>query len=107
MPNRWQRGQEEAQIVRECGQEKQSSEEHPLNVPWHLSREETADNRTLSLCLPLGFELKPAPSFRICRCCDWLEMVSIGILKYCLRVLLGQEQRRVISLPSVACSSST
>ena len=80
----------------------EETEEHPLDVPWQLSREETktADNRALSLCLPLGFGLKPAPFFsqhdRICRCSDWLEMVSTGILKYCLRGLLGQEQRRVI-----------
>ena len=41
----------------------EETESSPLDDRWQLSREETktADNRALSLCLPLGFGLKHAP----------------------------------------------
>ena len=79
----------------------ESDDEH-VPGPWQLSREEIkiADERASSICLPVVFGLKSCPLFsnylKIHRTSDWLRLVTAGVLKFCLRELLGDLQRRVL-----------
>ena len=74
-------------------------EVQPLPGPWELTPEEVriANDRAMSICLRIGFGFKSGSWFtnyqKIHRTSDWLKLVTTGILKFCLRGLLGERQR--------------
>ena len=74
----------------------------PLPGPWELTPEEVriANDRAMSICLPIGFGFKSGSWFtnyqKIHRTSDWLKLVTTRILKFCLRGLLGERQRLVL-----------
>ena len=86
--------------------------------PWEMTPEEVriANDRAMSICLPIGFGFKSGSCFtnyqKIHRTSDWLKLVTTGILKLCLRGLLGERQRLVLfrlldCLNDIAASAHT
>ena len=74
----------------------------PLPGPWEQTPEEVriANDRAMSICLPIGFAFRSGSWFtnyqKIHCTSDWLKLVTTGILKFCLRGLLGERQRLVL-----------
>ena len=73
-------------------------------APFRLSAEEAklADERMINIQVPKCFDWKPKPLFSVkvkgMKSHSWKQLVSTQILKYCLRGLLGQQQRQTLFL---------
>ena len=72
-------------------------------APFRLSTNEAkiANVRCLSIQVPIGFGWKPQAIFTSnigMKSHSWKQLVAFPILKYCLRGLLGQEQRKTLFL---------
>lgn len=90
-------------------------------APFTLSKSEReiANSRAISILVPAGFDWKPRRLFvqsgiGYIKSIEWKHILTCGILKYCLRDLLGGKQRRtlfelcdVISLLTKDAISST
>ena len=69
---------------------------------WELTPKQVriANGRAMFICLPIGFGFKSYSWLtnyqKIHRTSDWLKLVTTGILKFCLRDLLGKRQRLVL-----------
>ena len=80
---------------------KGSSHQLP-QAPWRLTTEEAkiANARACSIQVPIGFGWKPKALF--CsnavgmKSHSWKQLVCTYILKYCIRGLLGQQQRQTL-----------
>ena len=71
--------------------------------PYELSPTEikAADARACNVRVPLGFGFNPSPFFSkptSMKSHDWKQVASQGILKYCLRGMLGENQRHTLFL---------
>lgn len=71
--------------------------------PYQLSPTEikAADERACNVQVPLGFGFNPSPFFSKptrMKSHDWKQVASQGILKYCLRGMLGENQRNTLFL---------
>ena len=71
-------------------------------APFRLTVEEAkmADARLIGVQVPKGFDWKPKPLFSVkalgMKSHSWKQLVSSNMLKYCLRGLLGQQQRQTL-----------
>ena len=73
------------------------------HAPFTLSKHEKdiANNRALSIKVPAGIDWKPRKLFvksgvGYIKSIEWKHILTCGILKYCLRGLLGDKQRMVL-----------
>ncbi|XP_060080696.1 uncharacterized protein LOC132560058 [Ylistrum balloti] len=71
------------------------------HLPFFMIKKEIsiADERAKSLRISVGFGLKPSPIFTKSGCLkshDWVQLGSEGKLKFCIRGLLGGEQRHTL-----------
>lgn len=85
------------------------------DIPYFLTSEDIkkADERASSLVVPLGFGLKPTAFFTksgSLKSHEWKQLAAHGILKYCLRGMLGEQQRltlfRLLDSISDLCNES-
>ncbi|XP_015765420.1 PREDICTED: uncharacterized protein LOC107344281 [Acropora digitifera] len=61
-----------------------------------------ADRRAIKVCVPVGHGWKPGPFFckkHYLKSPDWKQLAVDGILRYCLRGLLGKSQRQTFFRP--------
>ena len=70
-------------------------------APFSLCREEVllADERAKSILVPSTFDWRPRPIFSKkagMKAHEWKEVVTNGILKFCLRGMLGRNQRKTL-----------
>ena len=72
-------------------------------APFRLTKKEaeTACDRATSIQVPIGFGWKPQALFNSSapigmKSHSWKQLVATGILKYCLRGLLGMQQRQTL-----------
>ena len=69
-------------------------------APFRLTKAEakTASDRAVSVQVPIGFGWKPSPFFTSSatvgmKSHSWKQLVETSILRYCLKGVLGQQQR--------------
>lgn len=72
-------------------------------LPYILNTKEIqlADMRASSIRVPIGFGLKPSPFISkpgSLKSHDWKQLVSQGILKYCLKGCLASQQQKTLFL---------
>lgn len=82
-------------------EKKQKKEEVLPNAPFRMSKEEMrcADKRALTVSVPLGYGWKPSAFFCkkvYLKSHDWKQIAVDGILKFCLRGMLGKNQRQTL-----------
>ncbi len=71
-------------------------------APFRLCAEAraTANERALQIKVPLGFDWRPRPFFQLksvgMKSHEWKQVVTSGILKFCIRGLLGVRQRATL-----------
>ena len=70
-------------------------------APFSLTRDEIslADERANSICVPTGFGWRPQAIFGKSsgmKSHDWKQVATNGILKFCLRNMLGYNQRSTL-----------
>ena len=70
-------------------------------APFALNSEEIilADKRAESILVPAGFDWRPRGIFSKTtgmKAHEWKQVVTNGVLKFCLRGMLGQKQRRTL-----------
>ena len=80
-----------------------SSENVLPPAPFTLSKceREIANTRAISILVPAGFDWKPRKLFMqngvgYIKSIEWEHILTYGILKYCLRDLLGEKQRATL-----------
>lgn len=70
-------------------------------APFRLTNQDlkTVNERFKSICFPHGMDFKPTmtfgPSMHL-KCIEWKHLMTDGILKYCLKGLLGNFQRKTL-----------
>ena len=70
-------------------------------APFCLSKEEivVADERACSVCVPSGFDWKPRSVFGKntgMKSHEWKQLATSGVLRFCLRSMLGYRQRHTL-----------
>jgi hypothetical protein len=70
-------------------------------APFVLTKEDIclADKRAESILVPVGFDWRPRAIFSKTagmKAHEWKQLVTNGILKFCLRGMLGHKQRQTL-----------
>ncbi len=71
-------------------------------APFRLSAEalKIANARAVGIKVPLGFDWRPRPFFQVksvgMKSHEWKQVISTGIVKFCIRGLLGKNQRATL-----------
>ena len=75
-----------------------STQSPEKQCPYELSsiQLKTADDRACNIRVPQGFGCTIFSKSTTMKSHDWKQVVSQGILKYCLRGILGENQRRTL-----------
>lgn len=98
------RREEECRKRFKCAWVKRGHENEALpSAPFSLSVKELAlaNKRALSVCVPAGMDWKRRNLFNrksigYVKSIEWRHVLCSGILKYCIRGLLGEQQRKTL-----------